>query len=160
LGWQRRTWEFTANAPSTTLEFYSLQTGYPFGGPALDNVYVAQVGAEQPTSQVPPPSSKGQVCTFSESTDETESNGTLYAADAGCEVRKRSDISMKFGKTNHQVDLHLIVDSGIAYIWVSSDLGVKRLPKKNRRPTYSGALRGLNAKAGSRLIVCSDYRAT
>ena len=46
LGWQKRTWEFTATASLTRLEFYSLQTGYAFGGPALDNVKVVQVGAE------------------------------------------------------------------------------------------------------------------
>lgn len=43
LGWQTQTWEFTAKKPQTALEFYSLQTGYPFGGPALDNVHVAMV---------------------------------------------------------------------------------------------------------------------
>ena len=46
LGWQARDWEFTAKETQTTLEFYSLQTGYPFGGPALDNVSVVQVGVE------------------------------------------------------------------------------------------------------------------
>ena len=35
LGWQKDTWDFTANASQTTLQFYSLQTGYPYGGPAL-----------------------------------------------------------------------------------------------------------------------------
>jgi choice-of-anchor C domain-containing protein len=44
LGWQRRTWDFTANAPQTTLEFYSLQKDlYPYGGPALDNVVVTRI---------------------------------------------------------------------------------------------------------------------
>jgi choice-of-anchor C domain-containing protein len=40
LGWQTLTWEFTAAETATTLEFFSLQTGYEFGGPALDDVVV------------------------------------------------------------------------------------------------------------------------
>ena len=43
LGWQGLTWEFTAISPQTTLEFYSLQTGYEFGGPALDGVVVTAI---------------------------------------------------------------------------------------------------------------------
>ena len=40
LGWQRRTWEFTARTSKTRLQFESLQTFYRYGGPALDNVNV------------------------------------------------------------------------------------------------------------------------
>jgi choice-of-anchor C domain-containing protein len=40
LGWKGQTWDFTATAPQTTLEFRSLQPDYPYGGPALDNVVV------------------------------------------------------------------------------------------------------------------------
>jgi len=40
LGWQEQTWDFTATDSQTTLEFYSLQTAYPYGGPALDDVMV------------------------------------------------------------------------------------------------------------------------
>ena len=43
LGWKPLDWDFTAKETHTTLEFYSLQTGYPFGGPAIDNVRVAMV---------------------------------------------------------------------------------------------------------------------
>lgn len=41
LGWQRQTWEFTAETPQTRLQFESWQIGYRFGGPALDNVSVS-----------------------------------------------------------------------------------------------------------------------
>jgi choice-of-anchor C domain-containing protein len=40
LGWEEQIWEFTATDDHTTLEFYSLQTDYPYGGPALDAVAV------------------------------------------------------------------------------------------------------------------------
>ena len=43
LGWQALTWEFTAISRQTTLELYSLQTGYQFGGPALDGVVVTAI---------------------------------------------------------------------------------------------------------------------
>lgn len=53
LGWERFSWDFTAINPQTTLEFYSLQTFYEFGGPALDNVSVVAVSS----ITVPEPSS-------------------------------------------------------------------------------------------------------
>lgn len=42
LGWKGNTWDFTAKDPQTTLEFSSLQTGYTYGGPALDDVMVTE----------------------------------------------------------------------------------------------------------------------
>jgi len=54
LGWQKDTWSFKANSPQTTLEFYSKQTGYPFGGPALDNVVVTTDTATQPSDGTTP----------------------------------------------------------------------------------------------------------
>ena len=50
LGWQRKTWEFTAETPQTRLQFESYQTFYRFGGPALDNV----VAVASITCQVSP----------------------------------------------------------------------------------------------------------
>lgn len=44
LGWKEYTWDFTAKDPQTTIEFSSLQTGYEYGGPALDNVVVTDAG--------------------------------------------------------------------------------------------------------------------
>jgi len=41
MGWASQTFEFTATAPSTTLNFTSMDTG--FYGPALDNVVVTNV---------------------------------------------------------------------------------------------------------------------
>lgn len=43
LGWVTKSWEFTAVDTQTTLEFFSLQSDYPFGGPALDDVSVVPV---------------------------------------------------------------------------------------------------------------------
>jgi choice-of-anchor C domain-containing protein len=40
LGWQMRTWEFTARTSKTRIQFESWQIGYRYGGPALDNVDV------------------------------------------------------------------------------------------------------------------------
>ncbi len=43
MGWEQRTWTFTANDTSTTLDFFSLSdplTATGFHGPALDNVSV------------------------------------------------------------------------------------------------------------------------
>ena len=41
MGWTAKSWTFTANAPTTALEFYSLTgAGYSPWGPALDNVSV------------------------------------------------------------------------------------------------------------------------
>jgi choice-of-anchor C domain-containing protein len=41
MGWERKTWEFTAAADQTTLEFLSLTEGH--AGPALDDVVVVAV---------------------------------------------------------------------------------------------------------------------
>ena len=43
MGWVARTWDFTANAASTTLELYSLETG--MFGPAIDDVSVQFVSS-------------------------------------------------------------------------------------------------------------------
>lgn len=43
LGWKDTEWLFTANDKETTLKFYSLQTSYEYGGPALDNVRVSAI---------------------------------------------------------------------------------------------------------------------
>ena len=42
MGWAMKTWEFTADADKTTLEFYTLETTDPSCGPALDNVVVVE----------------------------------------------------------------------------------------------------------------------
>jgi hypothetical protein len=44
MGWVQKTWDFTAVAERTTLEFESLEFDDPVGGPAIDNVSV--VGLE------------------------------------------------------------------------------------------------------------------
>jgi choice-of-anchor C domain-containing protein len=43
MGWTKKTWEFTATAENTTLEFYSLDYDDPNCGPALDDVSVVEV---------------------------------------------------------------------------------------------------------------------
>jgi choice-of-anchor C domain-containing protein len=43
MGWVTRTWEFTAVAGETTLEFYSLSEERKGCGPTLDNVSVSEV---------------------------------------------------------------------------------------------------------------------
>lgn len=43
MGWVARTWDFTANAATTTLELYSLDTG--MFGPAIDDVSVQLVSS-------------------------------------------------------------------------------------------------------------------
>jgi choice-of-anchor C domain-containing protein len=43
MNWVIKTWEFTAVADETTLEFISLHGDDPFAGPALDDVIVAEV---------------------------------------------------------------------------------------------------------------------
>ena len=62
LGWETKSWLFTAVDTETTLEFYSLQTSYKFGGPALDNVSV--VAVSEPASTVPEPSSLASLLVF------------------------------------------------------------------------------------------------
>lgn len=43
MKWDTKTWDFTATGDETELEFYTLETEEPFGGPALDNVSVTAV---------------------------------------------------------------------------------------------------------------------
>ena len=43
MGWVAKTWEFTADADETTLEFHTLETEDASCGPALDNVSVVEV---------------------------------------------------------------------------------------------------------------------
>jgi choice-of-anchor C domain-containing protein len=43
MGWVTKTWEFTAEEPKTTLEFYNPMVEDPLCGPALDNVSVVAV---------------------------------------------------------------------------------------------------------------------
>jgi choice-of-anchor C domain-containing protein len=44
MGWQTKTWEFTATEAQTTLEFTSTTLETPACGPALDRVVVVEVG--------------------------------------------------------------------------------------------------------------------
>ncbi len=44
MGWQTKSWVFTATSTSTTLEFSSLNQGGGSSGPALDNVSVVSAG--------------------------------------------------------------------------------------------------------------------
>src|SRR4051812_27688136 len=67
LGWQSNTWTFTANTPQTTLAFYSLQAGYPYGGPALDNV-VVQKTQQTAGGSNPPPGSGAPISTVEQIT--------------------------------------------------------------------------------------------
>jgi choice-of-anchor C domain-containing protein len=53
LGWQEKIWEFTATDTQTKLEFYSLQKGYLYGGPSLDDVVVMTSNASPIPSQRP-----------------------------------------------------------------------------------------------------------
>lgn len=48
LGWVERSWQFTAVAPETTVEFYSLQNLYAYGGPAIDDVSIVAEDAPLP----------------------------------------------------------------------------------------------------------------
>jgi|SRR5262245_7917821 len=43
MGWATKTWEFTAVADETTLEFHTLETEDQSCGPALDNVSVVEL---------------------------------------------------------------------------------------------------------------------
>lgn len=43
LNWASKVWEFTATSPSTTIEFYSLDTEGGYCGPLLDNVSVIPI---------------------------------------------------------------------------------------------------------------------
>lgn len=55
MGWQRKSWIFTANRNVTTLEFVSLSTQSinRAWGPALDNVSVVSISAPPPPPTVP-----------------------------------------------------------------------------------------------------------
>jgi choice-of-anchor C domain-containing protein len=44
MGWQKKSWRFTARAMRTTLEFYTLMKTDPACGPAIDAVRVVQSG--------------------------------------------------------------------------------------------------------------------
>lgn len=54
MGWLSKSWDFTANSTTTTLEFISLTNS--FAGPALDNVSVIALSSPPP-SPIPEPSS-------------------------------------------------------------------------------------------------------
>jgi hypothetical protein len=53
MGWLSKSWDFTANSTTTTLEFISLTNS--FDGPALDNVSV--IALSPPPTSIPEPSS-------------------------------------------------------------------------------------------------------
>ena len=53
MGWLSKSWDFTANSTTTTLEFISLTNS--FDGPALDNVSV--IALSSPPPSIPEPSS-------------------------------------------------------------------------------------------------------
>lgn len=55
MGWTAKTWTFTANSSSTTLEFYSRDTVNGSYGPALDNVSVTLVAATNTPTRTPTP---------------------------------------------------------------------------------------------------------
>ena len=46
MGWTTKTWSFRAKDTATTIELYSTGTGPGWCGPAIDNVVVAEAGAE------------------------------------------------------------------------------------------------------------------
>jgi serine/threonine protein kinase len=73
----------------------------------------------QPSSTPP----KSEACTFSDITDKGATNGTLYAVNYGGGERKRSDITIT--SRNTKIELHLLIDSKVAYIWGSSNQGFK-----------------------------------
>lgn len=54
MGWLSKSWDFTANSTTTTLEFISLSNS--FAGPVLDNVSVIALSSPPP-SPIPEPSS-------------------------------------------------------------------------------------------------------
>jgi hypothetical protein len=43
MGWQLRSWMFTAHETTTTMEFYSMDSGNGAYGPALDTVSVSRI---------------------------------------------------------------------------------------------------------------------
>src|SRR5262249_29296441 len=54
MGWQERSWEFTATDEKTTLEFFSLSPEDPYRGPDLDDVKGVQRDAGgRPSSTAP-----------------------------------------------------------------------------------------------------------
>ena len=44
MGWEKMTWDFTADADETELEIYTAESTDEFGGPALDCVSVKEKG--------------------------------------------------------------------------------------------------------------------
>lgn len=55
MGWLSKSWDFTANSTTTTLEFISLTNS--FAGPALDNVSVIALSPPPTPTSIPEPSS-------------------------------------------------------------------------------------------------------
>ena len=55
MGWLSKSWDFTANSTTTTLEFISLTNS--FDGPALDNVSVIALSPPPTPTPIPEPSS-------------------------------------------------------------------------------------------------------
>lgn len=55
MGWLSKSWDFTANSTTTTLEFISLTNS--FAGPALDNVSVIALSPPSTPTPIPEPSS-------------------------------------------------------------------------------------------------------
>lgn len=66
---------------------------------------------------------KSQVCTFSDTTDKDAINGILYATDYEGRSRKRSDLTIT-SRNNTKIEIHLIIDSKVGYIWGSGNKGV------------------------------------
>ena len=55
MGWLSKSWDFTANSTTTTLEFIDLTNS--FAGPALDNVSVIALSPPPTPTSIPEPSS-------------------------------------------------------------------------------------------------------
>jgi len=55
MGWLSKSWDFTANSTTTTLEFIDLTNS--FAGPALDNVSVIALSPPPTPTPIPEPSS-------------------------------------------------------------------------------------------------------
>ena len=60
MGWLSKSWDFTANSTTTTLEFIDLTNSFltnSFAGPALDNVSVIALSPPPTPTSIPEPSS-------------------------------------------------------------------------------------------------------
>src|SRR3989344_9044863 len=67
---------------------------------------------------------KPQMCTFSNSTDTTESSGTIYIANGL--VRGDFTTTVKADGVSSKVESHMLVNNGFNYIWTSdSNQGFK-----------------------------------